>query len=235
MSKDLTNNAAGAFDYSVLPSEVAEALRHQTTRIRDRLRNTMAAIIEIGCDLLAVQEQLEHGQFCKWVEAECGFTVRSADNYMNVARLAADNLETVSILPPAVAYLIAPKKTPVDIREQVLTSAAAGQTIDLKVVKDQLTRARHLRDEGLREALKKQKRSAAYKRKRIAKSGKFRLEFEEREAKHKADVRAAALTIIDRYGEDGAQLLLDVPDIFSVLGAIKAELDARHVPQLEAA
>jgi Protein of unknown function (DUF3102) len=235
MSADLTNETAGAFDYSMLPAEVAEALRNQTKRIRDRLRNTMEAIIEIGRDLLAVQEKLEHGQFCKWVEAECGFTVRSADNYMNVARMAADNLETVSILPPAVAYLIAPKKTPADILDQVLAAAAAGETIDPKVVKGQLTRARHVRDEEFREALKKQKRSAAHKRWRDAKSEKSRVESEERERKHKADVRAAALTIIERYGEDGARLLLGVPNIFSVLGAIEAELDVRHAVHLEAA
>jgi hypothetical protein len=43
------------------------------------------SIVWIGRDLLAVKQMLEHGQFVHWVAKECGFSIRTAQNYMRVA------------------------------------------------------------------------------------------------------------------------------------------------------
>jgi hypothetical protein len=68
-----------AFDYSAVRSELAKKLRGQAARIKERMKATTSAIIEIGRDLRAVQQHLlEHGQFTPWVEAESGFTARTA-------------------------------------------------------------------------------------------------------------------------------------------------------------
>jgi hypothetical protein len=223
----------GTFDYSALEPEIAEALRNQTARIREGLRNTVNNIIEIGRDLLAARGQLEHGHFGKWVEAEFPFTLRTAQNYMNAARLEAES-ETVSLLPEKIVRLIAAKSTPPEIRDQVLASAAAGETIKPKAVEDRLKRARLLRKEENREAQRKQKRSTALKRRRDAQAEKYRQEFEEAEKKRWADNRVAALDIIARYGEDGAEFLVAVPNIWAVLDVVKAELATRRAVQLEA-
>jgi hypothetical protein len=69
--------AGGSFDYAALPAELQERLRNQAFHIKAAMKSTVSAIIEIGRDLIAVQQHLEHGQFSDWVEAECGFSIRS--------------------------------------------------------------------------------------------------------------------------------------------------------------
>src|ERR1700722_8875490 len=76
------------FDYTKLAPDVAEALRKQTARIRERIKTTAGAIIEIGCDLLAVKQQLDGRWFCEWVNLECGFNIRTAQRYMQAAKFA---------------------------------------------------------------------------------------------------------------------------------------------------
>jgi hypothetical protein len=90
------------FDYGALDAEIADS--RQAERIRARIKTTTCTIIDIGRDILAVKQHLNHGQFSKWVEAECGFNIRSAQRYTGVAALAADKYDTVSLLEPATVY-----------------------------------------------------------------------------------------------------------------------------------
>jgi hypothetical protein len=89
-----------AFDYAAVTPELAGKLKGQARRIKDQARATTAAIIEIGCDLLAVRRSLEHGQFCVWVLTECGFGTRTAQRYMSAAEFAESKNDTVSLLSP---------------------------------------------------------------------------------------------------------------------------------------
>ena len=57
-----------SFDYNLVPEVKAAALRAEATRIRKLVKATTASIIEAGCALMAVKEQLKHGQFSNWVE-----------------------------------------------------------------------------------------------------------------------------------------------------------------------
>ena len=80
----LRNNAtAGSgFDYGSVPPETAESLREKATRVRERVENQAQSIVVIGHLLRGAKEMLEHGQFVQWVERECGFSLRSAQNYL---------------------------------------------------------------------------------------------------------------------------------------------------------
>ena len=70
----ITTTAITPYDYTRYAPDTAEKLRKQADGVRQKLRqmlrSTVSAIIEIGQDLLAVQEHLPHGQFGAWVEAE---------------------------------------------------------------------------------------------------------------------------------------------------------------------
>src|SRR5262249_5202495 len=84
------------------------------------------AVIEIGRELISIKGQLEHGQFTEWVEIECGFSLRSAENYMRAAAFAVGKSETVSLLRPATAYRLAAKSAPPEVVSAVIRSIEAG-------------------------------------------------------------------------------------------------------------
>jgi hypothetical protein len=54
---------------------------------------------------------LGHGQFVQWLESECGFSLRSARNYMRASEFAADKNATIARLPPATLYRLSAKNT----------------------------------------------------------------------------------------------------------------------------
>ena len=66
------------FDYSPLETKIAEQARTAADRIRGRLKKTLEDLIEVGGELLAVKQALPHGQFGAWLQAEFGWTVRTA-------------------------------------------------------------------------------------------------------------------------------------------------------------
>jgi hypothetical protein len=55
------------FDYTPLDAKIAEQARSTADRIRERLTKTLEDLIEVGNDLLAVKEALDHGQFGAWL------------------------------------------------------------------------------------------------------------------------------------------------------------------------
>jgi DUF3102 family protein len=135
------------FDYGNLPAVEISALRAQASRVRKLNKSVMSAIIEVGKDLLDAKSQLEHGQFRDWVEIECGFNIRTAENYMSAAQFAEGKNATVSLLPPAVVYKLAAKSTPASIVDQVLERAAKGEPInqvDVETAIGNAKLARHL-------------------------------------------------------------------------------------------
>src|SRR5262245_8146423 len=113
-----------SFDYSGLPPDLVEDLRQQATRIRERVRITTVAIIEIGKDLLAAKQHFP-GRFGEWIKAECGFTLRTAQNYMRAAKFAEAEGEIVSLLPPTIVYQLCAKGTPPELVDEVIDRAAA--------------------------------------------------------------------------------------------------------------
>ena len=74
------------------------------------LMRKSADVVAIGGLLIEAQDQLDHGQWLPWLEANFGSSVRTADNYMNAARFAA-KLATVSNLKlrPTALYLLGSK------------------------------------------------------------------------------------------------------------------------------
>jgi Protein of unknown function (DUF3102) len=102
--------------------------RHLTAlaeQVRSHSRSSTKSIIAIGEALRDAKLHLGHGKFGEWVVAECGFTIRSAQNYMRAAELT-DKSEIVSLLNPAAIYRLAKPTTPPDVVARVLVMLETG-------------------------------------------------------------------------------------------------------------
>jgi hypothetical protein len=119
------------FNYELLETKVAEQVRSSAERIRERVKKTVGDIIEIGNDLLAVKEALEHGQFGPWLKAEFGWSERTAQNFMSVAeRFQSAKIAELPIQPSA-AYFLAAPSVPDEARQVAVQKAEAGEEITL--------------------------------------------------------------------------------------------------------
>lgn len=167
MSRAVTRRA---FDYGSLPADQAKRLRQQTEKIRRQMQATVPIILEIGRDLIAVKETLDHGRFITWVEVEVGITRRTAQNYMSAARFAEGKSETVSLLNPAVLYRLSSKTTPPNIINDVITRTKSGTVSDAEITvmltqaRSQERQAERKAAETAREAQRERHRQLAHKR-----------------------------------------------------------------------
>lgn len=185
------------FHYDAIDPALADNLRQQGDRIRARLRKHVADILETGRDLLAVKDKLEHGLFTKWAEIELKMTMRTAQRFMAVARLADEvKNDTVSLLPPATVYRLAAKSTPPEIRNSILERVAGGDIPSEDEVADLIKADIQAQAIAQREA--KRKEETAAQRRRRQRLAKERAETEERrrqerEREEEAKTRIAAL------------------------------------------
>jgi hypothetical protein len=213
------------FDYAALPVASATSLREQAARIRELVKTATGAIIDVGLRLQAVKDlKLDHGQFGDWVEAECGFTLRSAERYMRAAEFARGKNHTVSILPAKTLYLISSKSAAPEVVEEVLARAATGSAPapgDVKRMMDEVNLQRRVERDANR---KKERRSAAWKRKQTAQDEIRRQEYEREENQRTARIAAEARHVIERFGTECAKFLLSVPSIFALRERLELEL-----------
>jgi hypothetical protein len=94
------------FDYGALPSYKANELSERRDKICGAVRKTIDVVIAIGRDLIAAKKLLGHGSFIDWVEKECGFQARTAQNYMAISKLSV-KYEFVAHLPVETALRLA--------------------------------------------------------------------------------------------------------------------------------
>lgn len=131
------------FDYSSVTKSVANFLRGHAERIR---RGYSASIIQTGKELIEAKHHLCHGLFIRWVQAEVGLPLRTAQAYMRVAQWAKNRNLTVTKLPPSVLYLISAPSAPEEFVEDVLEKLAAGEPIETSVIRKQFKALRSNRN-----------------------------------------------------------------------------------------
>jgi hypothetical protein len=226
--------AVEPFDYANVAPDLASNLQARAERIRGRTKSITAAILEIGRDLIAVKRKkiLDHGLFGKWVEAECGFTLRSAENYIRAAEFAEGKNETISLLAPTTVYKLAARSAPPEVVEAVVAKAAAGEILPKKAVEELFSSARDQRKEVKREADRKARDARRAKRRTKAareQAAREQEEDERRRQREREEIANAAATLIRELGADGAALvhkLLTGADVFAyaVLTELKRQL-----------
>ncbi len=125
------------FNYDLLEAKVAEKARSTADRIREKVKKTVEDIIEVGNDLLAVKEALEHGQFGPWLKAEFGWSERTARNFMAVAEQFGKTAKIADLpIAPSAAYLLAAPAVPDEAREVAVEKAKAGEEITFATAKE---------------------------------------------------------------------------------------------------
>jgi Protein of unknown function (DUF3102) len=220
------------FSYEDLPADHADALRKQAARIRDRMTAAteimIKAVVETGRDLIAVKQHLEHGKFCDWVHAECGFSRRTAENYMRVAcAFSETKCETISHLQLSTLYELSAKSTPPELVSLVTKCAGADQPISDDEVREMLAEARFRKLEAKRQ---EERADAAH---RLSKCVREKREaqkraWEEEQRKTEARALAAALSIIDKLGPEGLRIVapaFEGPDAYLVAQHLRAEIE----------
>jgi hypothetical protein len=108
----------------------AGPIEQRAQRIRDLVGAARTCIIEIGRELIAAKGELPHGDWLPWLETEFGWSVRTADNYMNVAHKFASvaNFDGLTIDATAL-YALASPDVPPAAREEAIGRAAKGERI----------------------------------------------------------------------------------------------------------
>ena len=188
--------APAAFDYKLLAEPIATELQSRAARIRGLVKSTTAGLIEIGRDLLAAKDRLDHGQFTDWVFAECRFSVRTARNYMALAKFAEGKTATVALLPPATAYRLAAKSAPPELVNAVIERTESGTLVSDQEVVAALDDLRHQR----REAERKAQTSRSRRHRKLSSQS-----WEEEHRLQREDEKARAKLIIDAIGEGNAR------------------------------
>lgn len=217
----------GTFSYEGLPD--GDALRKQAVRIRDRMETAtkalIKAVVETGRDLMAVKQHLEHGKFCEWVEAECGFTIRSAQNYMKAAcTFAEPKCETISHLQLSTVYELSAKTTPPELVAQVIKRGMDGQPVSDDEVKEMLAKARFQKFEAKREQKKARRLSKRAREEREAQKRGW--EEERRQIERRA--LAAAQSITERLGPEGLRVIAPAftgPGAYLVAEHLRVEIE----------
>jgi hypothetical protein len=198
-----------AFDYSVLPADVAKDARAAAERYRRRAK---VHILDTGRDLLTMKDRLGHGNFGRWLEAEFLMNERSAQRYMDVAAKFGDKSDIVSVLPPTTLYDLAAASTPAPVREEVVHRLEAGERLDPHAVNHMVRTAREAARQERRLAKmtpeerkadeKKLRRARITREQREAETQRQRVRREEEEKRRQRAAAEAANILRTKLGDD---------------------------------
>lgn len=110
------------------PTELSEV----ANRIRSLRQAATSHAIEIGRELLRVKAGLPHGAFVKWVESECQFKIRTAQDLMRLAREVDPDAEVATLMVPSTLRVYLSKSTPPAARQLVRTRLQNGECVSRK-------------------------------------------------------------------------------------------------------
>jgi hypothetical protein len=146
-----------------------------------------------------VKAALPHGAFGKWLDAEFGWTERTAQNYMRAAETYGSNTKCVSDLPLNTIYQLQAPTVPESVRNEVFSLAEKGERPTEVVVKAMISEAKRKRDEERREASIQAERanrslrsSKKYRDRKAAEREAAKAEAEKRAVEERAAAQEAA-------------------------------------------
>ncbi len=102
-------------------AEHAEAIRRLGKRV-------FSDVIEIGERLSKARSLIAHGHWLQWLETEFGWSVDTAQNFVNVAAAAGKfgNFRNLNV-PVSALYLLARRSTPDEARVEIIERSNAGE------------------------------------------------------------------------------------------------------------
>ncbi|WP_176479212.1 DUF3102 domain-containing protein [Mesorhizobium sp. WSM3860] len=130
--------------YNALQPAIAKMAEEAAGRIHSHGESARRSVVEIGKELRAMKDKLGHGFFGKWIEAEFDMTAKTAQNYMNRARMAEKSESVPGLSDTALQLLAAPSADAV--RDKIIKTIAddvrAGKPAPkTKAVKEMISKA----------------------------------------------------------------------------------------------
>lgn len=107
----------------------AAELQEVAERIKSLRKQATEHAVEIGRELLRIKATLPHGVFVKWVEKQCEFKIRTAQDLMKLAREVDSNAQLVALMVPSTLRVYLAKSTPPAVRQMVLTRLENGERV----------------------------------------------------------------------------------------------------------
>lgn len=212
------------FDYTGLAPALVDDLRATPESIRKSIHKSLAKIVAIGNELIFANDKIEHGSFVPWVEKEIGIPIRTAQNYMNAARFAAEHKnEIISFLPPTTIYRLAAPGVPAEIVDHVLARAQAGEIVTDTVVRETIKDAKQKQQEAKKTERRALRRTSEYKSKQESRIQKEKEKYEHERRQREAAADAIAREFLDRIGAENLRWfhVNSETDYWMVLDAIK--------------
>lgn len=108
-------------------SEHANAIRSIGPRV-------VADVIEIGRRLELCKNHLRHGLWAKWLEREFGWSHRTADNFINISKLAKSEKISNLNLPLSGLYLLARPSVSEGVRAEIIQRAKGGEKVNCGMI-----------------------------------------------------------------------------------------------------
>ncbi|MEY9179685.1 DUF3102 domain-containing protein [Bradyrhizobium sp. USDA 313] len=139
---------------------VEKALAEHAAVIRALGKRVIRDIIEIGRRLADAKERLGHGNFLPWIDTEFGWSIATAERFIQVHENVGSKIVNLTNLdlPVSGLYVLAAPSTPDEAREEVIGRAEAGEHLSV-------TDVQRIVDDAL---FKQADKSAAELRERIA-------------------------------------------------------------------
>jgi len=209
------------FDFGSLSPENTQIVRQCGERIHIEKKKTADSGIAIGRELIVVKKTLPHGAFQAWVGSECGFSQRSAQIYMRVARLADKNAN-VALLPLNTAYRMGGRRISRWMLNAAAERVADGEEMTEAAV-ERLYKIFTRRARGKSRGLQSPRADVATEISRTA--------FKEPSSAELAEERAQ--WILKRCGEQFANSLVAMQDcggLDAALRVLKTKLFALNLP-----
>jgi Protein of unknown function (DUF3102) len=136
LAKQLSTQEVRRFDYNSVSDKIRVVVQQQTIEIKRLVKRTAQDNIDIGKRLSEVKQQLGHGKFKAWLEAEFNWREWTARKFMQVARkFKSVNFTDLSVSTSAL-YLLSSSSTPEHACKEVLERATQGEDISFTKAKN---------------------------------------------------------------------------------------------------
>ncbi len=129
-------DAPKSFDYGQLLVPDRVVVERATAAIRLHLNAGAENLVNAGKILIEVKEKLPHGLFEDWLGAEFFWSIRTAQNIMNVAEQFKNANFAFLNVSPSVLYLLSSKSTPAKVKNRLIPPVERGEKVTWKEVKE---------------------------------------------------------------------------------------------------
>jgi hypothetical protein len=121
-----------AYDYSQIADEHRGQVISAARRIKTKEERAKQDLIAIGNELAMVKERLGHGQFQEWITVEFDMSYRTANRWMNAAKVWNGKSDTVSLLSDSAMIELSGPSVPESARVEAIAEAQATGTSPTK-------------------------------------------------------------------------------------------------------